>query len=68
MSHILLSISEYGFNNVSGAVPLNLKLRDSGLLATRTIQDKEYMDYEFSNAFAMVDNTNGPHIYQGRVC
>jgi predicted AlkP superfamily pyrophosphatase or phosphodiesterase len=49
-------LSEYGFNDVSSAVPLNLKLRDAGLLATRTIQDKEYMDYEYSDAFAMVDH------------
>jgi predicted AlkP superfamily pyrophosphatase or phosphodiesterase len=55
-------LSEYGFNDVSGAVPLNLKLRDVGLLATRTIQDKEYMDYEFSKAFAMVDHQIA-HIY-----
>ncbi len=60
-SHFVV-LSEYGFNNVSAAVPLNLKLRDSGLLATRTIQDKEYMDYEFSNAFAMVDHQMA-HIY-----
>jgi len=49
-------LSEYGFNDVSAAVPLNLNLRDAGLLATRTIQDKEYMDYEFSKAIAMVDH------------
>jgi predicted AlkP superfamily pyrophosphatase or phosphodiesterase len=55
-------LSEYGFNDVSAAVPLNLKLRDAGLLATRTIQDKEYMDYEFSKAFAMVDHQIA-HIY-----
>ena len=55
-------LSEYGFNDVSGAVPLNLKLRDVGLLATRTIQDKEYVDYEFSKAFAMVDHQIA-HIY-----
>jgi len=49
-------LSEYGFNDVSAAIPLNLKLRDAGLFKTRTIQDKEYLDYEFSNAFAMVDH------------
>jgi predicted AlkP superfamily pyrophosphatase or phosphodiesterase len=48
--------SEYAFNNVSGAVPINIKLRDAGLIATRTIQNKEYMDFEFSKAFAMVDH------------
>ena len=60
-SHFVI-LSEYGFNDVSAAVPLNLKLREAGLLATRIIQDKEYMDYEFSNAFAMVDHQIA-HIY-----
>ena len=55
-------ISEYGFNDVSGAVPLNLRLRDAGLLATRAIQEKEYIDYEYSEAFAMVDHQIA-HIY-----
>jgi predicted AlkP superfamily pyrophosphatase or phosphodiesterase len=55
-------ISEYGFDDVCTAVPLNLRLRDMGLLATRTIHDKEYIDYEFSKAFAMVDHQIA-HIY-----
>lgn len=55
-------ISEYGFNDVSGAVPLNLRLRDAGLLDTRTIQDKEYIDYQHSDAFAMADHQIA-HIY-----
>jgi len=55
-------LSEYGFNDVHTAVPLNLRLRDAGLLAIRNIQDKEYIDYEFSNAFAMVDHQIA-HIY-----
>jgi predicted AlkP superfamily pyrophosphatase or phosphodiesterase len=49
-------VSEYGFNDVRGAVPLNLVLRDAGLLEVRTIQGKEYLDYEYSKAFAMVDH------------
>jgi predicted AlkP superfamily pyrophosphatase or phosphodiesterase len=49
-------VSEYGFNNVSGAVPLNTVLRDSGLLSVRQIQGKEYLDLEYSKAFAMVDH------------
>lgn len=49
-------VSEYSFNDVDGAVPLNLALRDAGLLATRDIQGKEYLDLEFSKAFAMVDH------------
>jgi predicted AlkP superfamily pyrophosphatase or phosphodiesterase len=55
-------LSEYGFNDVRTAIPLNLKLRDNDLLHTRTIQGKEYIDYEFSSAFAMVDHQIA-HIY-----
>jgi predicted AlkP superfamily pyrophosphatase or phosphodiesterase len=54
--------SEYAFNNVSGAVPINVRLRDAGLLATRTIQDREYLDMEYSKAFAMVDHQVA-HVY-----
>jgi len=49
-------VSEYSFNDVDGAVPLNLVLRDAGLLSVRTIQEKEYLDFEYSKAFAMVDH------------
>jgi predicted AlkP superfamily pyrophosphatase or phosphodiesterase len=55
-------VSEYGFNDVNGAVPLNLVLRDAGLLSIRSIQDKEYLDFEYSKAFAMVDHQVA-HIY-----
>lgn len=55
-------VSEYAFNNVSGAVHINKILRDAGLLATRTIGGKEYLDLEFSSAFAMVDHQVA-HIY-----
>jgi predicted AlkP superfamily pyrophosphatase or phosphodiesterase len=55
-------LSEYGFNDVKTSIPLNLRLRDEGLLYTRTIHGKEYIDYEFSNAFAMVDHQIA-HIY-----
>lgn len=54
--------SEYAFSNVAGAVPINVRLRDAGLLATRTIQEKEYLDMEFSKAFAMVDHQVA-HVY-----
>lgn len=57
-----LIISEYAFNDVSGAVPLNIKLRDAGLLDIRTIGGKEYIDFELSRAFAMVDHQVA-HIY-----
>jgi predicted AlkP superfamily pyrophosphatase or phosphodiesterase len=55
-------VSEYGFNNVRGAVPLNLALRDAGLLSVRKIHDKEYLDFEYSKAFAMVDHQIA-HVY-----
>ena len=48
--------SEYAFNDVSGGIPVNRILRESGLLATRTIKDKEYIDFEYSKAFAVVDH------------
>jgi predicted AlkP superfamily pyrophosphatase or phosphodiesterase len=54
--------SEYSFNDVSGAVPLNVALRDAGLLEVRTIKEKEYLDFEFSKAFAMVDHQVA-HVY-----
>lgn len=55
-------VSEYEFNDVNGAAPLNLMLRDAGLLSIRTIQEKEYLDFEYSKAFAMVDHQVA-HIY-----
>jgi hypothetical protein len=55
-------ISEYAFNDVNGAVPLNLVLRDAGLLSIRTIQEREYLDFEYSKAFAMVDHQVA-HVY-----
>ena len=55
-------LSEYGFNDVQTAIPLNIKFRDEGLLYVRTINGKEYIDYEFSNAFAMADHQIA-HIY-----
>jgi len=54
--------SEYGFNDVLHHIPLNRKLRDAGLLSVRTINDKEYIDFEFSKAFAMVDHQIA-HVY-----
>ena len=54
--------SEYGFNDVRSHIALNRKLRDAGLLMVRTINDKEYIDFEFSKAFAMVDHQIA-HVY-----
>ncbi len=55
-------ISEYGFSDVKSSVSINLMLRDAGLLATRRIGGQEYMDFEFSKAFAMVDHQIA-HVY-----
>lgn len=51
-----LLISEYGFNDVNGAVPINRILREKELLKVRTIKNKEYIDFEYSEAFALVDH------------
>jgi predicted AlkP superfamily pyrophosphatase or phosphodiesterase len=59
---LFLIFSEYPFNDVTASVPLNQKLRDANLLAVRNIHDKEYLDLEFSAAFAMVDHQIA-HIY-----
>jgi predicted AlkP superfamily pyrophosphatase or phosphodiesterase len=59
---LFIIISEYSFNDVKSAVPLNQKLRDADLLATRNISEKEYLDLEYSSAFAMVDHQIA-HIY-----
>jgi predicted AlkP superfamily pyrophosphatase or phosphodiesterase len=55
-------LSEYSFNDVNSAIPLNLVLRDAGLLSIRPINEKEYLDFEHSKAFAMVDHQIA-HIY-----
>lgn len=48
--------SEYSFNDVSGAININLILRENGFLNVRQIDGKEYVDFEFSKAFAVVDH------------
>jgi hypothetical protein len=48
--------SEYAFNNVDDGISINKILREKGLLQVRTIKNKEYIDYEYSKAFAMVDH------------
>ena len=58
----ILLISEYNFNTVKKSISPNLILRESGLLSTRRIDGKDYIDFEFSKAFAMVDHQIS-HIY-----
>ena len=58
----ILILSEYGFNNVNKSISPNLLLRQHGLLSTRRIEEKDYIDYEYSKAFAMVDHQIA-HVY-----
>lgn len=58
----IIILSEYTFNSVSKSISPNLILRQHGLLSTRRIEGKDYIDYEFSKAFAMVDHQIA-HIY-----
>ncbi|HUK82827.1 MAG TPA: alkaline phosphatase family protein [Verrucomicrobiae bacterium] len=54
--------SEYSLTPVNGALYPNRLLRDAGLLRVREIAGKEYLDFELSDAFAMVDHQIA-HIY-----
>jgi len=55
-------VSEYGFSEVTNDIPLNRIFREQGLLAVREIEGREYIDFEYSVAFAMVDHQVA-HIY-----
>ena len=55
-------LSEYGFSNVTSDIPINRVFREHGLLAVREIEGREYIDFEYSLAFAMVDHQVA-HIY-----
>jgi len=54
--------AEYGFFDVKNSISPNIILRDNGMLATRIIDGKEYVDFENSKAFAMVDHQVS-HVY-----
>ncbi len=58
----LFVISEYGLVPVSRYTCPNRILRKAGLLKVRTIEEKEYIDFELSDAFAVVDHQYA-HIY-----
>jgi len=58
----VLVLTEYPFHAVYRAIPLNLVLKEHGLLRTRVIKGREYLDMELSPAFAMVDHQVA-HIY-----
>jgi len=52
----IILTSEYNFNQVNHSLSPNIILRENDLLATRKIGGKEYVDYEYSKAFAMTDH------------
>jgi len=52
----IMLLAEYGFNEVRKSIAPNLILRQNGLLSVRKIKEKEYINYEDSKAFAMVDH------------
>jgi predicted AlkP superfamily pyrophosphatase or phosphodiesterase len=58
----LCIFSEYSLTQVTGAVCLNRELRKAGFLKIREIEGREYLDFELSRAFAMVDHQIA-HIY-----
>ena len=55
-------LSEYEFYPVDEAIALNRILRQAGLLKVREIRNCEYLDFELSPSFAMVDHQIA-HIY-----
>jgi predicted AlkP superfamily pyrophosphatase or phosphodiesterase len=54
--------SEYSLSPVSDVIYPNRLLRDAGLLRVREIAGQEFLDFELSDAFAMVDHQVA-HIY-----
>ncbi len=59
---VFLAVSEYALTEVTGVIYPNVELRRRGLLQTRTTPDGEVIDYEASEAFAMVDHQCA-HVY-----
>jgi hypothetical protein len=58
----VLVVSEYSLTPVNGALHPNRQLRAAGLLRVREIAGREYLDFELSDALAMVDHQVA-HIY-----
>lgn len=52
----IIVCSEYSLSPVNGALYPNRLLRETGLLRVREIASKEHLDFELSDAFAMVDH------------
>jgi len=55
-------LSEYHFHSVSGAIPVNLILRDAGLLTVREVAGEEIIDPGLSKAIALTDHQFA-HVY-----
>ena len=62
--HDIIILSEYGIVDVSNTIYPNLILRDEGFIEVRNINGKEYLDYELSKAFVLVDHQIA-HLYLG---
>jgi predicted AlkP superfamily pyrophosphatase or phosphodiesterase len=58
----IVVVSEYAMGPVGRPVYLNRMLREAGLLTVREIAGREYLDFELSRAFAMVDHQMA-HLY-----
>ena len=58
----ILLLSEYSFNDVESSISPNTILRQFGFLDVNIIDGKEYIDFESSKAFAMVDHQIS-HVY-----
>lgn len=58
----VLIVSEYGIEETTGVIPVNLALRDAGLLALRMELGREYLDPGASRAFAVADHQVA-HVY-----
>ncbi len=58
----IIILSEYGLVEVKQGIDINRIFRKNNWLKTISIQGKEYIDFESSNAFAMVDHQIA-HIY-----
>ena len=59
---VYLVAGEYALTDVSGVIHPNRILREAGLLSVRVDDGHEYLDFERSRAFAMVDHQLA-HVY-----
>jgi predicted AlkP superfamily pyrophosphatase or phosphodiesterase len=58
----IVAVSEYAMGPVGRPIYLNRILREAGLLSVREVAGREYLDFELSRAFAMVDHQMA-HLY-----